>query len=414
MLAARVILATATKTIVSSTSSRHAMLRSSGRQIEYRWLSLYAQSQNRGLASVTSMDDNDDTSLSNTNNSNDESFVDNNIESRGEINYKQCQRIWKAESEQESSSQVIWEQAVDEISDSGLKDVLERIGIQEREGGRMRQKQLGVIREDPVEDMRLLVDNYTAPALASALRDREEILQLCAGLLAEGKLDELSNTLRPFESRYIKRRRKRKNKLDLHGVGGFDTHSLEMLRRGLMRMPRRVSQAHQRRAGVVLPLCNVDGVPCILFEKRSRHLRAHPDEVCLPGGMVSAASDISIVSTCLREMAEEIEGINPNDVTVLGVLRCNWGEVHHLTGIAVTPVVCFIGEIGGKVLKPNPDEVAECFTVPLVSLLDRERWVHRKDYAPIFTGGPHIIWGLTGYIIERFLKDVLARYSLHV
>ena len=54
-------------------------------------------------------------------------------------------------------------------------------------------------------------------------------------------------------------------------------------------MPRRVSTAHSKRAGVVLPLCNVDGVPCILFEKRSRHLRAHPDEVryCINSGFDS-------------------------------------------------------------------------------------------------------------------------------
>jgi 8-oxo-dGTP pyrophosphatase MutT (NUDIX family) len=69
-----------------------------------------------------------------------------------------------------------------------------------------------------------------------------------------------------------------------------------------------------------------DGVPCILFEKRSSHLRAHPDEVCLPGGMVSVGGDRSIVQTCLREMEEEI-GIGHNAATVLGVLRCNWGEV---------------------------------------------------------------------------------------
>jgi 8-oxo-dGTP pyrophosphatase MutT (NUDIX family) len=67
-------------------------------------------------------------------------------------------------------------------------------------------------------------------------------------------------------------------------------------------------------------------VPCILFEKRSSHLRAHPDEVCLPGGMVSVGGDRSIVQTCLREMEEEI-GIGHNAATVLGVLRCNWGEV---------------------------------------------------------------------------------------
>jgi nudix motif 8 len=91
-------------------------------------------------------------------------------------------------------------------------------------------------------------------------------------------------------------------------------------------MPRRVGTAHSKRAGVVLPLCNVDGKPCILFEKRSRNLRAHADEVCLPGGMVSDEVDKSIVQTCLREMEEEI-GIQPSAATVLGVLRCNWGEV---------------------------------------------------------------------------------------
>jgi len=104
-------------------------------------------------------------------------------------------------------------------------------------------------------------------------------------------------------------------------------------------------------------------------------MRAHPDEVCLPGGMVSAGSDNSIVATCLREMEEEIPGILEQDgaVSVLGVLRCNWGEVHRLVGVAVTPVVCFIGEIGDLDLRPNPEEVAECFTVPVASILDPQR-----------------------------------------
>ena len=210
-----------------------------------------------------------------------------------------------------------------------------------------------------------------APALASALRDREDVLQYCASLLAENKIEQLSEVLSPFGQKYVELRRRRENNLDLSS--GIDKSSLEMIRRGLMRMPRRVTQAHQRRAAVVLPLCNVHGVPCILFEKRSRHLRAHPDEVCLPGGMVSTVEDRSIVSTCLREMNEEIEGLDIDKTTVLGVLRCNWGEVHHLVGVAVTPVVCFIGEIGNAEIKPNAMEVAECFTVPLDSFLDPER-----------------------------------------
>lgn len=324
---------------------------------------------------------------------------------------KSAHRLWlPRESNPANNEPIYWKRAVDEMDLSSIRGVIDRVGAQERTGGRMRQRKLGVIREDPKEDIRLLIENYTVPALASALRDREDVLQHCATLLAEQKIDELSAVLRPFERQYVEARRRKLILMDL--TKGFDSVSLEMLRKGLNRMPRRVSQAHQYRAGVVLPLCNVDGVPCVLFEKRSPHVRAHPDEVCLPGGMHSITNDNSIVQTCLREMAEEIPGLNTANTNVLGVLRCNWGEVHHLVGVAVTPVVCYIGEIGHLDLNPNPDEVAECFTVPLSVFLDQDRWVHRKDYAPSFVGGPSIIWGLTGYIMDRFLKDVLARFRI--
>mmetsp|Transcript_7493 Transcript_7493/g.17001 ORF Transcript_7493/g.17001 Transcript_7493/m.17001 type:complete len:438 (+) Transcript_7493:140-1453(+) len=344
---------------------------------------------------------------------------------------KRGQRVWKARHQEMDNSNEgamvndgdgsgafrntpgdYWNTAVDDVNDrQAVDDSLSRICEQEREGGRMKQSQLGVVREDNHDDMRLMLENYTAPALASAVRDREDTLQHCATLLANNQLDELSKILRPYEQKYVVQRRHTEEKmLDLRH-GGFDNPNIEQLRKRLNRMPRRVSTAHSKRAGVVLPLCNVNGVPCILFEKRSRHLRAHPDEVCLPGGMVSDGADISIVQTCLREMEEEI-GIGHNTTTVLGVLRCNWGEVHHLVGVAVTPVVCFLGEIGDQQLNPNPSEVAECFTVPLESFLDRDRWVQRKGYAPFFTGGPHVIWGLTGYIVNRFVMDIIESYDV--
>ena len=124
------------------------------------------------------------------------------------------------------------------------------------------------------------VPTITASALASALREREDTLQHCATLLANNQLDELATILKSYEQRNIIQRRHRNKEKTLDFTqGGFDNHDIELLRKGLNRMPRRVSTAHSKRAGVVLPLCNVDGVPCILFEKRSSHLRAHPDEV---------------------------------------------------------------------------------------------------------------------------------------
>lgn len=333
-------------------------------------------------------------------------------------------RVWKTGQDGPST----WTVPIDEQED--VSQLIDRIGKQELEGGRMQRRQLGVLREDPAEDMRLLMENYTVPSLASAVRDREELLQLCAELAKDGDWDAIQTILRPFQRDFVLQRR-RVTKLNLTTTtvtpetttsettgatkkpttGGLDSAGLELLRKALMRMPRRVVQAHQRRAGVVLALCNVNGIPALLLEKRSPKMRAHPDEVCLPGGMASSIEDTSIVATCLREMHEEIDGL-PR-ASVLGVLRCNWGEVHHLVGVAVTPVVCFVGEIADLNLKPNPDEVAEIFTIPLVSLLRRSDWIHREGFAPIFVGGPHVIWGLTGYIIERFVKDILLRYTIH-
>jgi hypothetical protein len=40
-------------------------------------------------------------------------------------------------------------------------------------------KTQGVFSEKKEDDIQLLVDNYTAPALAKALRDREDILHVC-------------------------------------------------------------------------------------------------------------------------------------------------------------------------------------------------------------------------------------------
>jgi hypothetical protein len=46
------------------------------------------------------------------------------------------------------------------------------------------------------------------------------------------------------------------------------------------------------------------------------------------------------------------------------------------------------------------------------STYDSHRWIHKQNYAPFFTGGPHIIWGLTAYIVNRFVKDIVERYDV--
>ena len=331
------------------------------------------------------------------------------------------QRIWVSDQQDlDQRKPLFWSDEVMRDDPSHLSSLLDRIEKQELEGGRMRAKQYGVLHEDPAVDMRLLTENYTVTSLASALRDREDVLQYCAQLAAQNEMVALKEYLHNFHPHLVLERRQETRRLDVSKP--LNATALETIRKALMRMPRRVTQAYSRRAGVVICLCHVDGVPSLLLEKRATSLRAHPDEVCLPGGMVSSVSDRTIVETCLREMKEEIGGLEyeyhkiggGHGVNVLGILRCNWGEVHHLVGVAVTPVVCVLSQDLSEVdLQPNPDEVAEVFTIPLANLMDKAQWVYKDDHAPIFMGGPYVIWGLTGYILERFWKDILLPFNVH-
>lgn len=96
--------------------------------------------------------------------------------------------------------------------------------------------------------------------------------------------------------------------------------------------------------------------------------------------------DGTIIQTSLREMEEEI-GISPQMVEVLGILRCDWTEVASMTGISVTPVIGFVGDMSNLKLSPNPDEVEQLFTVPIHRIVDESNWVRKDLSTPIFNGG---------------------------
>jgi len=189
---------------------------------------------------------------------------------KGEESFPYHHRVWTNGNE----SQIWTKRFIDRQDEEA---VLKQIEDREFGGNKMKAQQLGVISEDPATDMELLTRNYSATSLASALRDREEALQQAAVLSAEGKIDELQKFLEIFHPRFVMERRLRRRSLEL--LERLGDHELEWIRKCLMRMPRNVVSAHAKRAGVVLALCTVEGVPCVLLEKRSPHLRSHPDEV---------------------------------------------------------------------------------------------------------------------------------------
>ena len=269
----------------------------------------------------------------------------------------------------------------------------------------------GVFRENEADDIAVLTNNFTSPAIARALREREEILHICAALFEEGNLAELQQILIPFLKENVDQKRNTRRTLDLRK--GFSRKDLVILQRYLHRLPRQVFQASKDRASVIIPLCNDKGIASVLFEKRSASVRTHKHDVCFPGGRVDESIDSTIIQTCLREMEEEL-GVPQESVDVLGVLRCNWTEVASMTGTSVTPVVGYIGEIEELQLSPNLDEVELYFTVPLEELVRGKNWIIRENATPIFTAGQHHhIWGLTSYLLLKFVKNVVNRCNIH-
>ena len=141
----------------------------------------------------------------------------------------------------------------------------------------------------------------------------------------------------------------------------------------------------------------------VLFIERPNGPSAHAGQVSFPGGGVEPA-DESRLQTALRETYEEI-GVPPDRVAVLGRLD----DYVTITNFHVVP---FVGLVDGPLeLKPNPDEVADVFLVPLRTLLKMEQSLVDRPEVPnikmrSFVFDDHVIWGATCSMLDGFLSMI--------
>ena len=169
--------------------------------------------------------------------------------------------------------------------------------------------------------------------------------------------------------------------------------------------PAELNSIHdaRARAAVLVPILADTSSPRILLTERSGGLSSHGGEVAFPGGKEDR-TDHSLEFTALRENEEEL-GIFPEDVDVIGSLR-PFISKH---GLLVKPYVGIVCE--GIQLRPNPDEIASVFAVPLtyfstaipIRIDDLSR--HGESHQiPAFVFDGHEIWGLTSMIVAEFMK----------
>lgn len=164
-------------------------------------------------------------------------------------------------------------------------------------------------------------------------------------------------------------------------------------------------------AAVLVPLVMREGLSLLLTE-RGRHLSTHSGQIAFPGGR-SDDTDRDPVHTALREAEEEI-GLAASHVEVLGTLPV------YVTGSAyrVTPVVALVRP--GFELRPNPDEVADVFEVPLHFLMNPAN--HRRHKVDLGGGerqwlsmpwvderrAERFIWGATAGMLRNFYRFLSA------
>lgn len=195
-----------------------------------------------------------------------------------------------------------------------------------------------------------------------------------------------------------------------------DLESLRQRSQGIL------GQEQSFKSAVFLPLLDINGETCILFEKRAADLKLQPGEICFPGGGIDQ-SDPSPAYAAIRETSEEL-GIPGEDISIIAPLD-----------IIVSPFSAIIYPFVGHVdnpqnIKINSSEVEEIFFVPLNYLLEHQpieqnlrlivnfpenypfelvpggrNYRYRAAIMPqqFYLWQDRIIWGLTARILHHFL-----------
>lgn len=158
------------------------------------------------------------------------------------------------------------------------------------------------------------------------------------------------------------------------------------------------------RPAAVLILIHVNlGEPGLIFTKRSELVASHRGQISFPGGGYEDEDD-DLGSTALRETEEEI-GLARESITLIGQLS----DQRSISNYQVFP---FVGTISNPFeASHDPREVDQVIEAPLSVLLDPRtftggtREINGRTvptYSYEYDG--HVIWGLTGRILQEFLK----------
>lgn len=181
---------------------------------------------------------------------------------------------------------------------------------------------------------------------------------------------------------------------------------------------------NSKEYAIFVPIIEVEGTSCIVFEVRAEGLTRQPNEICLPGGRIEKGE--SKAHAAKRETAEEL-AIPPELISIDF-------ELDTLVTPFNTILYPFAGTIDHYQGSFNQDEVKEIFLVPVDFFIQSNPQIHPidvimqsgedfpyemiqhgKDYPwakgryPVYfyTYQGRIIWGITARIVYNFVQLIL-------
>jgi 8-oxo-dGTP pyrophosphatase MutT (NUDIX family) len=165
-------------------------------------------------------------------------------------------------------------------------------------------------------------------------------------------------------------------------------------------------------AAVLVLFVYRDGVPALVFGKKTEEVPHHKGQFSFPGGVVRS-SDASVVEAALREAQEEI-GVDAAAVEVLGVFD---DVPTAVTNFVISPVLALAR--GAPRFRPDGREIERVIEIPLAHLLQPgafrlEEWEREGARRPVIfvSYGEDVVWGTTGRILRELLAALFPEARL--
>ncbi|HKL11134.1 MAG TPA: CoA pyrophosphatase [Clostridia bacterium] len=187
-----------------------------------------------------------------------------------------------------------------------------------------------------------------------------------------------------------------------------------------------IPEGDNKLASVLLPLIEIDGRICLLFEIRSKNLKTQPREICFPGGGIEKNEAPS--QSAIRETMEELN-LSKKQIRLIGA-------IDRISTPFNLFIYCYVGlldieSVDG--LSINRDEVEDVFTVPLDYFMENEPSVHyigmkldipddfpfnkiqdgkgynwKNGHYPVhfYEYGGNVIWGMTARMVNNFANII--------